>query len=239
MDAQIQTVLIIEDDRDLADMVASYLGAESSLRTLICPDGESGLEMAFQCLPDLVLLDLRLPGMKGTEFCRRLRKNPQTETIPVIMLSACTEEIDRIVSLEVGADDYVTKPFSPRELLLRIQAVLRRIPAQNRARTITIGQIRIDREQYSVKVNGKNVSLSLTEFRLLATLAEHAGRVLSRKELMEMVGYDSSGATSRAIDVHITRLRAKLGEVGGQIRTVSGLGYTMNPDQIPMSHDLA
>ncbi len=230
MNTQMKTILIIEDDRDLADMVASYLTAEGGYLSLICEDGESGLETAFRSLPDLVLLDLRLPGMKGTEFCRRLRKNPQTEAMPVIMLSACTEEIDRIVSLEVGADDYVTKPFSPRELLLRIQAILRRVPSQGKVRTFAIGQIVIDREQYSVKVDGVNISLSLTEFRLLATLAEHAGRVLNRKELMEMVRHDTIAATTRAIDVHVTRLRAKLGEAGGQIRTVSGIGYTMDTE---------
>ena len=117
----------------------------------------------------------------------------------------------------MGADDYVTKPFSPRELLLRIQAILRRVPSQGKVRTFAIGQIVIDREQYSVKVDGVNISLSLTEFRLLATLAEHAGRVLNRKELMEMVRHDTIAATTRAIDVHVTRLRAKLGEAGGQI----------------------
>ena len=230
MDDQLKKILIIEDDRELAEMVASYLEAEGGFQPLICHDGESGLETAFRCLPNLVLLDLRLPGMKGTEFCRQLRKNSQTEAMPVIMLSACSEEIDRIVSLEVGADDYVTKPFSPRELLLRIQAILRRVPSHTRARTFTIGHIKIDREQHSVKVDGRTVSLSLTEFRLLTTLVEHAGRVLSRKELMEMVRQDVTAATTRAIDVHITRLRAKLGEAGGQIRTVSGFGYTMDPE---------
>lgn len=228
MAAATKTILIVEDDRDVAGMVASYLEAEGTFTSLICHDGESGLEMTLQHLPDLVLLDLRLPGMKGTEFCRRLRKNPATENMPVIMLSACTEEIDRVVSLEVGADDYVTKPFSPRELLLRIQAILRRVPSSVRTRIVTIGHIRLDLEQYAVRVGDRSVPLSQTEFRLLAILAEHAGRVLSRQELMERVRHDATAVTPRAIDVHITRLRAKLGVAGGQIRTVSGFGYTMD-----------
>jgi DNA-binding response OmpR family regulator len=222
-------ILIIEDDRELADMVASYLETEGGYTLIIRHDGISGLETALKIRPDLVILDLRLPGMKGTEICRQLRKNSGTEATPVIMLSACTEEIDRVVSLEVGADDYVTKPFSPRELLLRIQAILRRVQSGTRTRIITIGRIRINQEHFTVKADGNEVPLSRTEFRLLAALAEHAGRVLTREVLMEMIWNDTTASTIRAVDVHIARMRAKLGEAGGQIRTISGFGYTMDP----------
>jgi two-component system phosphate regulon response regulator PhoB len=223
-----KNILIIEDDRELADMVASYLQTEGGFLTIICHDGISGLETALEIRPDLVILDLRLPGLNGTEICRQLRKNSGTEAIPVIMLSACTEEIDRVVSLEVGADDYVTKPFSPRELLLRIQAILRRVKAPTRTR-FTIGRIRINQEHFTAQADGKEISLSMTEFRLLAALAEHAGTILTREELMEMIWKDTTVATIRAVDVHIARMRAKLGEAGVQIRTISGFGYTMDP----------
>ena len=224
-----KTILIIEDDQELADLVASYLEIEGGYTPIIRHDGILGLETALKSRPDLVILDLRLPGLKGTEICRQLRKNSRTEAIPVIMLSACTEEIDRVVSLEVGADDYVTKPFSPRELLLRIQAILRRVQATTRTRIIMLGPIRINQEHYTVMADGKEVPLSRTEFRLLATLAEHAGRVLTREELMVMIWNDATASTIRAVDVHIARLRAKLGEAGGQVRTISGYGYTMDP----------
>jgi DNA-binding response OmpR family regulator len=223
-----KTILIIEDDRELADMVASYLETEGGFTAIIRHDGISGLETALTSRPALIILDLRLPGMNGTEICRQLRKNSGTEATPVIMLSACTEEIDRVVSLEVGADDYVTKPFSPRELLLRIQAILRRVKTVARTRIIMIGHIRINQEHYTVKADNNEVTLSRTEFRLLAALAEHAGRVLTREELMAMIWNEATASTIRAVDVHIARLRAKLGEAGGQIRTISGLGYTMD-----------
>ena len=224
-----KNILIIEDDRELADMVASYLETEGGFTPIICHDGISGLETALEIRPDLVILDLRLPGLNGTEICRQLRKNSGTEAIPVVMLSACTEEIDRVVSLEVGADDYVTKPFSPRELLLRIQAILRRVKAPARTR-FTIGRIRINQEHFTAQADGKEISLSMTEFRLLAALAEHAGTILTREELMEMIWKDTTDATIRAVDVHIARMRAKLGEAGGQIRTINGFGYTMDPE---------
>ena len=222
------TILIIEDDQNLAEMVASYLEKEGPFTALVCHDGVTGLEMAVQRRPDLIILDLRLPGIKGTEICRQLRKTSRTEATPIIMLSACTEEIDRVVSLEVGADDYVTKPFSLRELLLRIQAILRRVSTDSKERIVKIGSILINQDLYTTTANGKNVHLSRTEFRLLLTLAEHAGRVMSREEILETV-WDDSHATIRAVDVHVTRLRAKLGDAGHQLRTVSGFGYTMDP----------
>ncbi len=229
------TILIIEDDRELAEMVASYLRKEGGFNLIVCHDGLTGRETALECRPELIVLDLRLPGLKGIEVCRQLRKSPRTEAVPIIMLSSCSEEIDRVVSLEMGADDYVTKPFSPRELLLRIQAVLRRSASLAAVRIIVNGRIRIDLEQFTVKVDGRVLALSKSEYRLLTVLAEYAGRTLSRTEIMGLVWGDApKSSTLRAGEVHVTRLRAKLGVVGDQVRTVIGCGYTMDPE--PADH---
>lgn len=222
-----QTVLIIEDENDLAELIAYHLEKEG-YRPLIAGDGSSGLSEARDRKPDLILLDLMLPGMMGTEVCRLLKAGAATASIPVIMLTAKGEEIDRVVGFEVGADDYVVKPFSTRELMLRVRAVLRRSgePAP-KATTITLGELAIDTERHEVRVAGEEVLLTTTEYKLLMNLAERPGRVQSRELLLQNVwGYSYVGDT-RTVDTHLTRLRTKLGPAGELIKTVRGFGYKL------------
>ncbi len=223
----LKTILVIEDEKDLAELVAFNLEKEG-YRALLATDGVLGLEKARDATPDLILLDLMLPGMSGTEVCKALKGDGKTARIPVIMLTARGEEIDRVVGFEVGADDYVLKPFSTRELLLRVKAVLRRAaPAAPAGKIITIGTISIDTERHTVTVAGAQAELSAIEFKLLLVLAERTGRVQSRDQLLKDVwGYSYMGDT-RTVDTHLTRLRAKLGEAGELIRTVRGFGYKM------------
>ncbi|MBJ6752471.1 response regulator [Geomonas anaerohicana] len=221
------TVLVIEDERDLAELVAFHLEQEG-YHCLIAGDGNSGLSEARRHRPDLILLDLMLPGMMGTEVCRLLKGGEQTSSIPVIMLTAKGEEIDRVVGFEMGADDYVVKPFSTRELMLRVRAVLRRGGEQaGKGTPLTLGTLRIDTEAHRVEVAGEEVQLTSTEFKLLMNLAERLGRVQSREILLQNVwGYNYLGDT-RTVDTHMTRLRTKLGVAGDMIKTVRGFGYKL------------
>jgi two-component system phosphate regulon response regulator PhoB len=222
-----KTVLVVEDEQDLAELIAFHLEREG-FRPLIAGDGISGLNEAKNAKPDLILLDLMLPGMMGTEVCRLLKGSEQTAGIPVIMLTAKGEEIDRVVGFEMGADDYVVKPFSARELMLRVRAVLRR--SEERApvgATIAIGVLSIDTERHTVRVSGEEVLLTSTEYKLLMNLAERVGRVQSRELLLQNVwGYNYFG-DARTVDTHLTRLRTKLGAAGELIKTVRGFGYKM------------
>ncbi|MBI1920575.1 MAG: response regulator transcription factor [Geobacter sp.] len=225
-----QKILIIEDEKDLADLLAFNLRQEG-FHASVALDGASGLEQAAADAPDMILLDLMLPGMMGTEVCKALRKNERTVAIPVIMLTAKGEEIDRVVGFEVGADDYVVKPFSTRELLLRIKAVLKRTsPDRLVGSVITIGPLEIDTDRHSVRVKGEEVILTTTEFKLLHSLAERLGRLQHRDTLLKNVwGYTYTGDT-RTVDTHITRLRTKLGAAGDMIKTVRGFGYKMEKE---------
>ncbi|BCG46485.1 Phosphate regulon transcriptional regulatory protein PhoB [Citrifermentans bremense] len=220
------TVLVIEDEKDLAELVVFHLEQEG-YSCLVAHDGATGLAEARRSKPDLILLDLMLPGMMGTEVCRTLKRAEHTAGIPVIMLTAKGEEIDRVVGFEMGADDYVVKPFSTRELMLRVRAVLRRkLPAAEGA-TITLGTLLIDVERHLVRVAGEEVQLTSTEFKLLMNLAERIGRVQSRELLLQNVwGYSYLGDT-RTVDTHMTRLRTKLGAAGELIKTVRGFGYKL------------
>jgi two-component system, OmpR family, phosphate regulon response regulator PhoB len=222
-----KTILIIEDEHDLAELVAFNMEKEG-YRTLVAHDGTAGLESARRHRPDLILLDLMLPGIMGTELCKLLKGNEKTATIPVIMLTAKGEEIDRVVGFEVGADDYIVKPFSSRELLLRIKAVLRRsVPDQESEKLLRIGPLTIDTVRHLVTVGAEAIVLTTTEFKLLINLAERTGRVQSRDLLLKNVwGYNYVGDT-RTVDTHITRLRTKLGEAGELIKTVRGFGYKL------------
>ncbi len=224
------TILIIEDEKDLAELVAFNLGKEG-YQTIIAADGAAGLEAARSNSPDLILLDLMLPGMQGTEICKILKHEEATANTPIIMLTAKGEEIDRVVGFEVGADDYVVKPFSTRELLLRIKAVLRRaLPEETVGKLIKIGPLTIDTVRHIVTVTGEEVILTTTEFKLLLYLAERLGRVQSRDSLLKNVwGFNYIGDT-RTIDTHVTRLRTKLGEAGELIKTVRGFGYKMEAE---------
>ena len=220
-------VLIIEDEKDLAELLAFNLEKEGY--SAICVhDGKIGLERAGTDLPDLILLDLMLSGMHGTEVCKALRKDQRTVHIPIIMITAKGDEIDRVVGFEVGADDYIVKPFSMREVALRIKAVMRRFehevqpPADD---LFTVGDIVIDKERHTVMSAGSEIDLTSTEFKLLLFMAEKKGCVQSREKLLQNVwSYNNVGDT-RTVDTHVTRLRGKLGEAGDIIKTIRGFGY--------------
>lgn len=222
-----KTILIIEDERDLMELIVFNLEREG-YRVETAFDGPTGLEAARRAPPDLIILDLMLPGMLGTEICKILKKTEKTARIPVVMLTAKGEEIDRVVGFEVGADDYVVKPFSNRELMLRIKAVLRRTePEKDREKIICIGPVHIDTGAHTVISGGDEIILTTTEYKLLLNLAERVGRVQNRDLLLKNVwGYNYIGDT-RTVDTHITRLRTKLGEAGDLIKTVRGFGYKM------------
>lgn len=219
-------ILIIEDEKDLAELLAFNLEKEGF--TSRCAfDGISGLAAAKAESPDLVVLDLMLPGLLGTEVCKALRKDPATARIPVLMVTAKSDEIDRVVGFEVGADDYIVKPFSMRELTLRIKAILRRCDTEQVTASpkLNLGKITVDTERHKVLSSGEEIDLTSTEFKLLRFLVERRGRVISRDQLLQNVwSYHDVGDT-RTVDTHITRLRSKLGEPGDQIKTVRGFGY--------------
>ena len=222
-------ILIIEDEKDLADLLAFNLEKEG-FSTRCAFDGTSGLAAAQDDLPDLVVLDLMLPGLLGTEVCKALRKDARTARIPVLMVTAKSDEIDRVVGFEIGADDYIVKPFSMRELTLRIKAILRRCETEQQVvatSSLSMGSITIDTERHQVMSSNTTIDLTSTEFKLLLYLAERRGRVISRDQLLQNVwSYNDVGDT-RTVDTHITRLRSKLGPPGEQIKTVRGFGYKM------------
>ncbi len=220
-------VLIIEDEKDLAELLAFNLEKEGYASTCIY-DGKQGLELALTLLPDLILLDLMLPGLLGTEVCKALRKDQRTAHIPIIMITAKGDEIDRVVGFEVGADDYIVKPFSMREVSLRVKAVMRRFEYEAQTLPldlISMGDIVIDKQRHLVKSAGIEIELTSTEFKLLLFLAEKIGCVQSREKLLQNVwSYNNAGDT-RTVDTHVTRLRGKLGAPGDVIKTVRGFGY--------------
>lgn len=220
-------VLIIEDEKDLAELLAFNLEKEGFVATCVY-DGKQGLERANTDVPDLILLDLMLPGLLGTEVCKALRKEKQTAQIPIIMITAKGDEIDRVVGFEVGADDYIVKPFSMREVSLRVKAVMRRSENENPTPApvlFTIGDIIIDKQRHTVLSAGIDVELTSTEFKLLLYLAEKKECVQSREQLLQNVwSYNNYGDT-RTVDTHVTRLRGKLGTPGDIIKTVRGFGY--------------
>jgi two-component system alkaline phosphatase synthesis response regulator PhoP len=223
-------ILIVDDEKDIVDLVAYNLEKEG-YETLKALDGEKALQLVRTKTPDLVVLDLMLPGILGLEVCKRIRKDPQTAAIPIIMLTAKGEEIDKILGLEVGADDYVTKPFSVKELQARIKAVLRRSEARraaDRAELFEFKGLSIDFRSYEVTVDGKRVDLSPTEFRLLKFLSRNPGRVYSREQILDRVWGDDAFVEPRTVDVHIRRLRSRIEHDESSpdyIVTVRGAGY--------------
>lgn len=216
-------VLVVDDEQDILDLVRYHLEREG-YHVMACGDGKSALDLVSREKPELVILDLLMPGVDGLEVCRLLRRD---SAIPIIMLTAKTEEADRVVGLEVGADDYVTKPFSPRELVARVKAILRRGAPSPDEKLLTFGDLSMDFARYQVRVKGKPISLTAKEMELLKTLVQAKGRVLTRDFLLERVwGYDRAGEIeSRTVDVHIRRLREKLGHEARRILTVKGAGY--------------
>ena len=221
-------VLIIEDEIDLAELLAFNLEKEGYDATCV-HDGKLGLDRARADHPDLILLDLMLPGMLGTDVCKALRKDTRAAHIPIIMITAKGDEIDRVVGFEVGADDYIVKPFSMREVVLRVKAVMRRFEDEVKTpltENYAIGDVVIDTQRHTVMSAGSEVGLTSTEYKLLLFLAETSGCVQSRENLLDNVwGYNNAGDT-RTVDTHITRLRCKLGAPGENIiKTVRGFGY--------------
>ena len=221
-------VLVVDDEKDIVDLVAYNLEKEG-FRVLKAYDGEKALELARTSKPNLILLDLMLPGIQGLEVCKILRNKPETASVPIIMLTAKGDEVDKILGLEIGADDYVTKPFSIKELLARIRALLRRLePVKGKAEVFEYRGLRIDFESHQVAVDGKSVNLSPTEFRLLKFLSQNPGRVYSREHLLDHVWGDEAFVEPRTVDVHIRRLRAQIEknpEKPRYISTVRGAGY--------------
>jgi DNA-binding response OmpR family regulator len=219
------TILVIDDEKDLIELVSYNLKKEGfAVKGEL--DGEAGLAKAKTDLPDLVLVDLMMPGIDGLEVCRRLRSDTRTAAIPIIMLTAKSAESDRVVGLELGADDYVTKPFSPRELAARVKAVLRRTSPQTAPSTvIRRGELTIDLTRREVSCGKDSIALTASEFRLLHFLAIHPGQVFSRSELIDGAMGREISIVDRTIDVHVTGLRRKLGNCGERIETVRGFGY--------------
>ncbi len=219
-----QTILVVDDEPDIVEII-QYNLEKSGFDVIVAADGPAALEKARDETPDLIVLDLMLPGLEGTDVCRILKQDERTRYIPILMLTAKSEEIDRIIGLELGADDYVVKPFSPREIALRIRNILRRRSAPETPGPVRAGPLVIDVEGHHVSVSGSTVSLTATEFKLLAILFQRRGRVQTREELLDVVwGYDYMGY-GRTVDAHVKRLREKLGEAAGMVETVRGVGY--------------
>ena len=218
-------ILAIDDEPDLLELVRVGL-TQSGYVVETANTGEEALAALRRAPPDLILLDVMLPDLSGTELCSRIRADQRLASVPIIMLSAKSEEIDRVVGLEVGADDYVTKPFSPRELSLRVRAVLRRrAPSGERVRAVEHGPLRVDPESHRASVAGREIVLTAKEFQLLLALMTRPGRVLTRERLLDEVWGSDITVTSRTIDTHLKRLREKLGEAGSLVETVRGVGY--------------
>jgi DNA-binding response OmpR family regulator len=229
-----ERILLIEDDERLAAMLVEYLG-EAGLEVTACGDAASGLARVARGGVDALVLDVMLPDLDGFEVCRRVRAGSD---LPILMLTARGEETDRIVGLELGADDYLAKPFSPRELLARLRAILRRRAVPTRGACLRFGRLEIDRDARTLKLGGEPRALTSHQFELLWALAQNAGRVLSRERLMELVRGESLEAFDRSIDVHISRIRAAIEDDPAHPRrvlTVRGVGYVFarSPDERP------
>jgi two-component system phosphate regulon response regulator PhoB len=223
----VATVLIVDDEPDLRSLL-DFNFRSGGFETALAANGEEALRLVANRVPDLVLLDLMLPDLPGTEICRRLKSDPRTRDVPVIMLTARGDEIDRIVGFEVGADDYVTKPFSAREVVLRARAILRRAGSRPSERPVErVGSIRVDDEAHRVFIDGEEAALTPLEFKLLRTLMTRLGRVQSRERLLQDVWEMSSEVETRTVDTHMKRLREKLGSARDLIETVRGIGYRM------------
>jgi two-component system phosphate regulon response regulator PhoB len=218
-------ILVVEDENDIAEAL-DYNLQNAGYEVLLAPSGQDGLRLARTRAPDLVLLDLMLPDLPGTDVCRALKDDPNTRALPIMVVSARGEEIDKVVGFELGVEDYVAKPFSMRELLLRIRAVLRRqAPRAPGVEFLEFGQLRIDRAAHRVWVRGSEVELTAIEFKLLTTLHDRQNRVQSREALLDHVWGMDTKVTTRTVDAHVKRLRQKLGAARDYVETVRGVGY--------------
>lgn len=226
-------ILVVEDEAPIQELLQFNL-ERSKYRVTVVDSGEEALAEAAKLQPDLILLDIMLPGADGLEVCKQLKANAKTEKIPIIMLTALCEEADIVTGLELGADDYITKPFSPRVLLARVKAALRRItttkPAASNDERISIHDISIDIARHKVEVDGEDITLTFTEFKVLQLLASQPGRVFTRYQIVDAVHGDDYPVTDRSVDVQIVGLRKKLGDAGKYIETVRGIGYRFKED---------
>jgi DNA-binding response OmpR family regulator len=222
----VNKILIIDDDQDILDLLCFNL-EKAGMRCISALDGSKGLAMARRELPELIILDIMMPGFSGIEVLKQLQNESVTSRIPVIMLTAKGDEVDRVLGLELGAEDYVTKPFSVRELLLRIRKILDRLDSKEEDRPLRCNGITLDIDRYEVRVKGEPIRLTTTEFNLLAFLLSNKGRVLSRDKLLEHVWGYRYGGTTRTVDTHIQRLREKLGSEADCVETIRGVGYKL------------
>lgn len=226
-------ILVVEDEPDAAELLAFNLRAAGHEVTLV-EDGAAGLKCALTIRPELVILDRMLPGMSGIEICNALRREPTTQDLAIIMLTARAAESDRVKGFECGADDYVTKPFSMRELQLRVQSLLkRRAPVTAVAQKVTVGALTVDLASHTATVAGEEVRLTSTEMKLLTMLARSTGQTVTRQQLLKDVWQYNEGSDTRTVDSHIRRLRAKLGPLAGYVETVQGVGYRLVPEGVP------
>lgn len=219
-------VLVVEDEPDTAELIELHL-KNDGYRVTVAGDGDQALKKVHKHMPDLVILDLMIPEITGVEVCKFIRKDPATQSIPIIMCTAKTGEIDKILGLELGADDYVTKPFSPRELLLRVKNLIKRSDSSNvkADERLVIGEIVIDKNTHEVKVDGQTIDLTATEYKLLILFTEKIGRVLSREVLLRDIWGYKNDIETRTVDMHVQRLRNKLLSTQNSIVTVRGFGY--------------
>jgi two-component system phosphate regulon response regulator PhoB len=227
-------ILVVEDEQDLQDLLVYNLTREGFAVTAT-DSGEQALKIAGRQLPDLMVLDLMLPGIDGLEVCRTLKSDPGTSKVPIVMLTAKGEEADVVVGLEMGADDYITKPFSPRVLIARLRAVLRRPVTgaeggDDSLRPLKVGRIGVHPDRHEVTVDGEPVQLTATEFKLLHLIARRPGRVFTRQQIIDGLHDGLSAVTDRSVDVQIVSLRRKLGGAGANIETVRGVGYRLKED---------
>lgn len=225
------SVLLVEDENDVVDLVRYHLN-RAGFRVSTAASGPEGLRLARELLPDIIVLDLMLPGLDGYEVCRQLKANPETKAIGILMLTAKGETKDRVRGLELGADDYVGKPFSPRELVLRVESLHRRCQQQVQADILSVDVFEVDRTNFTVKLEGKRLDVTTTEFKLITLLLERRGKILSRDVLLADVWGYQSMIDTRTVDTHIRRLREKLGPHSRRIETLRGEGYRFLPQPL-------
>jgi two-component system alkaline phosphatase synthesis response regulator PhoP len=228
--ATTQTILVIDDQKDFADLVRRSLEKEG-FDVIVAPNGTTGLQVARNHRPDLVVLDLTMPDIDGLEVCQRLRREPRNSRLPIVVLSARASAADRVIGLELGADDYLIKPFLPRELVARVRAVLRRSQGDQREPQIVhIGDLEVNIQGHQVKLKGEKLSLTAAQFRILELLVSNRGRAFSRDEIIESALHSDASVTERTVDAHMVNLRAALGPGAKYIETVRSVGYRFCDD---------
>jgi len=221
------TVLVVEDEGDVVDLIRYNLN-KAGFSVLVAMEGKEGLAMAQESRPDAIVLDLMLPGLDGRSICKALKNSPETESIPILMLTAKGEAKERIEGLEIGADDYMSKPFSPKELVLRLQALLRRVRTNPHSNDIDVAPFHVSKSNFEIRLEDQRLELTSTEFKLLTLMIERRGRILSRDTLLQDVWGYQNAIDTRTVDTHMRRLREKLGAHASRLETIRGEGYRFN-----------